>query len=84
MRIINFDNIKTQLNRCYVSYDPDWLRNVGKENIMNAFKYHLEDQAGLKVDFEVVVDKSNRMGYKMNCIEVVDDEAFMLWMLTWT
>lgn len=83
MRIINQKIIKEQLNNCYKTWDPQWKSNIGDINIVNAFKYHLAREAGLQLDFEVQV-RFGQVGYKIHSIKVVDDEAFMMWMLTWS
>ena len=83
MKIISSKKIKNQLNNCYEAWDPNWERNIGNENLTKAFKYHLEREAGLNLDFETEM-KDGQLVYKINLIEVVDDEAFMLWMLRWS
>lgn len=83
MRIINQKQIKNQLNNCYESWDQNWQYNIGNANLCKSFKYHLECEAGLKLDFEIEV-RLGKMGFKINTVEVVDEEAFMLWMLKWS
>jgi hypothetical protein len=83
MNTISPRQINRQLNNCYESYDPNWAMNIGKSNIMNGFKYHLEQSAGLKLDYEVET-KGGKMGYKINSIVIVDDPAFTMWMLRWS
>lgn len=83
MRLIKQNEIKHQINNCYDAYDPNWPANIGNKDVMGGFKYHLEHNAGLKLDFELDI-RMGKMGYKINSIEVVDEEAFMLWMLTWS
>ena len=83
MRIISQREIKKQLNNCYEAWDPNWEHNIGNDNLTKAFKYHLELNAGLKLDFGVLI-KFGKAGYQINKAEVVDEEAFMLWMLTWS
>lgn len=82
MRLINHDEIKEQINNCYDSWNPNWKANIGDRSIIPAFKYHLEQAAGLKLDFEIEI-RRGISAYKINSIEVVDEEAFMLWILAW-
>jgi hypothetical protein len=83
MRTINPKEIKNQLNNCFESYEPHWQDDVGSARQRNGFKYYLEYTAGVKLDFETEV-RFNRAGYKINSVEIVDEEAFMLWMLKWS
>ncbi len=83
MKTINQKSIKNQLNNFYESWDPNWKYNIGNENLTKAFKYHLEREAGLSIDFEIET-RLGRAGYKINSIEIVDNEAFVVWMLTWS
>jgi hypothetical protein len=83
MKTVNVKEIKEQLNNCYDSWDPNWKQNIGNINFIKAFKYHLEREAGISLDFEIEM-RGRVAGYKINSVEVVDDEAFMLWMLRWS
>ena len=82
MRTVNPNLIKEQINNCYDSYDPSWHTNIGNRDIMNSFKYHLEHTAGVNLNFEVEL-RQGRLGYKINSVEIVDEQAFMVWMLKW-
>lgn len=83
MIAIDQKEIKNQLNNCYDAWDPNWQYNIGNANLVRAFKYYLEQEAGLKLDFEVEI-KGTQAGYKINQIEVVEPETFMLWKLRWS
>ena len=83
MKLINTKEIKNQINNCYEHYDPHWDHRIGDPTIMNGFKYYLEREAGLKLDFEVET-RNGIVRYKINSIEVVDEEVYMLWLLTWS
>jgi len=83
MRLINSKEIKKQINDCYEHYDPQWECHIGNADIIKGFKYYLEREAGLKLDFEVET-RDGIMRYKINSIEVVDEEVYMLWLLTWS
>ena len=83
MKLISVKTIKEQLNNCYESWDPNWKYNIGNTNLDNAFKHYIEREAGLSLDFEIEM-RSGQAGYKINSVEIVDDEAFMLWMMRWT
>jgi hypothetical protein len=83
MKTISVKRIKNQLNNCYESWDPNWKHNIGNTNLTGAFKYYLEREAGVKLDFEIEL-RLGQAGYKVNSVEIVDDEAFMLWMLKWS
>jgi len=84
MKLINPNKIKEQLNNCYDSYDPNWPTTIGQPTMMNSFKYYLERTAGLKLDFEIEINKRGQAGYKINSVEVVDESDFVVWMLRWT
>lgn len=83
MRLISSKEIKKQINDCYEQYDPHWEWHIGNADIIKGFKYYLEREAGLKLDFEVET-RDGIMRYKINSIEVVDEEVYMLWLLTWS
>lgn len=83
MKTISVKRIRNQLNNCYESWDPNWKYNIGNANLTGAFKYYLEREAGVKLDFEVEL-RQGLAGYKINTVEIVDNEAFMLWMLKWS
>ena len=84
MKTIHPNDIKEQLNNCYDSYDPNWPKNIGDANKIAGFKYHLEHTGGLKLDFELDLNRRGKLGYKMNSVEIVDEPTFMLWMLKWS
>jgi hypothetical protein len=83
MKTINPREIKNQLNNCFESYDPDWKETVGTARQRNGFKYHVEHTAGIKLDFEPEV-RFGQVGYKINAVEILDEEAFLMWMLKWS
>lgn len=82
MKTIHPKLVKQQLNNCFEAYDPKWQETVGSARQRNGFKYHLEHTAGVKLDFETEI-RHGQAGYKINSIEIVDEEAFMMWMLKW-
>lgn len=83
MKTISQKEIKHQINNCYDAYDPTWPGNIGNKDTMSGFKYHLEQTAGIELDFELDIRKG-KMGYKINSIEIVDEPAFLMWMLRWS
>lgn len=83
MRLIKHDEIKEQINNCYDRWNPNWLYNIGDRSLIPEFKEHLEQSAGIALDFEIEI-RRNKYGYKINKIEVVNEEDFMMWLLKWT
>ncbi len=83
MKTINPKEIKRQLNNCFEQYDPHWQETVGTARQRNGFKYYIERTAGVKLDFETEI-RSGQAGYKINAVEILDEEAFLMWMLKWS
>jgi hypothetical protein len=81
MNTIKLERIRDQIRKCYVAYDPQWTVD-GPERI-NAFKYHLEHTAGIKLDFIPAVE-SGPPGFIIKQIEILDDPKFTLWLLRWS
>jgi hypothetical protein len=80
MNTIDPKSIKSQLNKCYNQYDPDWLYRAG-EKLKNGFKYHIEQTAGIRIDIQ---PNTTTGGYKVESIEIINEPLFTLWMLKWS
>jgi hypothetical protein len=82
-KIIDYKQIKPQLNKCFEHYDPHWTEEVGTARQRNGFKYYLERTAGVRLDFETEI-RHGQAGYKINKAEVIDESLFLMWMLRWS
>lgn len=82
-RLLDPKDIVEPLNRCYLKYH-DWPLAGNSQKDMAAFRYHIEDQAGLRVTFAPEVDKMGRYGYGVKQVEVVDEHLYLVWTLKWT
>ena len=81
MNTISPDRVRVQMNKCYMAYDPHWPYS-GSSRI-NGFKYHVEQTAGIKLDFIPTV-KSGKAGYELKQVEIIDDPKFTMWLLRWS
>ena len=64
-----------------MEYDPHWP--VDGLARINGFKYHVEQTAGIKIDFIPSV-KTGKAGFELKQIEIVDDSKFTMWLLRWS
>ena len=83
MKVINPQSINAPVSKCFLEYLPDWQSTFGNENTINAFKYHLEYTAGLKLDFHPETRKG-KFGYRLDGAEVVDEKKYTMWLLRWS
>lgn len=85
MNLINADDLIPTINRCFAEYSPRWGKQSGPdmEATMKAFKYYLEREAGLKLDYEFTV-RNMQYSYKINHCEVVDEHQLLLFRLKWS
>jgi len=81
MKTISTNTITKQLNKCYMEFDPDWPDDM--QYRVPAFKYFMEQIAGVKMEFKpVVID--GEVAYQIDTIEVVDEPKFTMWLLRWS
>jgi hypothetical protein len=80
LKTIDTKIVNSALNRCYLDYDPAWP--AGIPDRVPGFKHHIEQTAGMKLDFTPAV-KGGRLGYELTQVEVIDEQAFLMWMLKW-
>ena len=83
MRIIQPNEIKQQINNCYENYDPNWPATIGNDDVVRGFKHYLEQTGGFKLDFDIDI-MHGQVGYRLKSAEIVDESAFMVWMLKWS
>jgi hypothetical protein len=85
MNIIDPSELKHVLNQCYLRYNPMWGRQTvpDMEATAKAFKYYVEREAGLKLDYEIIV-QHGQYGYKITQCEVVDEAQLLLFRLKWS
>ncbi len=81
-RLVDPKEIIDSLNKCYLDY-ADWPITSNGAAIMNAFKYHMESDAGLRLTIAPETDKLGRYGFGVKKIEVVDDDLYLVWTLKW-
>lgn len=83
MRIIDAKQIHSQLNKCYLDYDPNW--NISFDNSrVDEFKYYLEQKCGLKLNCVPATDNLGRVGFEIKQVEIVNDPKFTMWLVRWT
>jgi hypothetical protein len=51
---------------------------------MEKFKSYLIDTAGIDLNFEVDTNNRGEIGYKMISAYIVNESAFLIWMLKWS
>ena len=83
LKTINPKSIKKQINSCFVDWNPSWERDIGNPLQQKGFKYYLEHEAGIKIDFVLNNDIKGAY-YSINTIEIVDEPKFTWWMLKWS
>ncbi len=84
MKLIDHNTINSQINRCYLDFDPEWPRSLPKQRVF-AFRYHIERTAGLRLEFNPKIhDVSGKFGYELTRAEVVDDKKYMLFLLKYS
>jgi hypothetical protein len=81
--VVDYKSIKDPLNKCYLDYDSEWNYSPARAEIIEAFKCHIEQTAGLKIDFVPEVNNLD-ICYKLTSIELVDHEKFTMWLLKWS
>jgi len=82
MRLIDTKLVNHLLNKCYMSYDPDWPSS-GEDRIIG-FKYHVERTAGLRLDLMPKLDRYGRHGYEVMQVAVIDEKKYTMFILRWT
>ena len=80
--IIPVRDVVDQVNRCYLDY-AEWP-SADDAAIMNAFKYRMEQEAGLRLTFTNSKDRFGRHGYSLEQVELIDEQLYLVWMLRWT
>ncbi len=83
MKTIDAKEIHSQLNRCYLDYDPTWRKTLDSSRV-NGFMYYLENKAGLKIECQPATDTLGRLGFEITQVEIVNDPKFTLWLLRWS
>lgn len=83
MKTVSPNLINKQINKCYLDYDKGWP-NVKDQNRVHGFKYHIEQVAGLKLDFVGKIGRDGRFGYELNNVEIIDEPTFTMWLLKWS
>jgi hypothetical protein len=83
MKTIPAKQIHSQLNRCYLDYDPSW-RTTFDNSRVDDFMYYLEHKAGLKVECHPATDSLGRLGFEIKQVEIINNPKFTLWLLRWT
>lgn len=85
MRTIDASQVKQEINRCYMDYDPGYPHKFGHEELMSSFKYYLERTAGIRLEFEVeMIERTGRLGYGMRRVEIVDDKKFTMFLMKYS
>lgn len=82
MKTISPKVLKTQINRCYMAYDPKYPKDASVR--VPAFKSYIEQTAGLKLDFIPRLDSTGRFAYELKQIEIVNEPKFTLWLVKWS
>lgn len=77
MNTVHPDEVRDIFGKCYAAYCPDWrtLPINDLKATMAPFKYHLEREAGVKLDYELTFTGS-QYGFKINQVEIVDGDQF--------
>jgi hypothetical protein len=83
MKTIDAKQIHSQLNRCYLDFDPTWRTTLNTSRV-DEFKDYLEHKCGLKMVWIPAQDKLGRIGFEIKQVEVINDPKFALWLLRWT
>ncbi len=83
---IEKDSIIPQLNRCYIKFDQDWeWGTTPNEAVVQKFVEHIREEAGIDMYvWRGIVNDMEQYGWKINAIELIDEQKFMLWMLKWS
>lgn len=82
-RLINTRDIIAPLNKCYLDY-AEWPITGADHARMNAFKYYMEANAGLRLSLEPKIDKSNgQYGFSVERAELIDEQLYLVWTLKW-
>lgn len=85
MTVIDINTLYKQLNRCYLDYDPDHSSRPSiDQHRVAAFKYYVEDIAGLTLDYEIVEDGYGGFRYIVNKADVADEEKYLMFILRWS
>ena len=85
MRLINKEDIALPLTKCYSAFDPMWGKRPGHEirAVMESFKHYIEREAGVKLNCDISINEHMQYYYKLDRVEIVDENQYLLFLLRW-
>jgi hypothetical protein len=80
-QLLNTQDIISPLNRCYLDY-AEWPAGGTSEVVINAFRYSMEQHAGLRLTFTPTTT-DGQFGFRLDSAELIDEQLYIVWLLRW-